>query len=45
MKYACRAGTTGAYAGDPGATSWYDRNSQGTTHPVGLKAAECLGPL
>jgi formylglycine-generating enzyme required for sulfatase activity len=36
-EYACRAGTTGAYTTDPAATSWYDRNSGGTTHPVGAK--------
>jgi formylglycine-generating enzyme required for sulfatase activity len=36
-EYACRAGTTGAYAGDIPAMSWFDTNSGGTTHPVGLK--------
>ncbi len=34
-EYACRAGTTGAYAGDPAKLSWYDRTSGGSTHPVG----------
>jgi formylglycine-generating enzyme required for sulfatase activity len=42
-EYACRAGTTGAYAGDPDAMSWYDRNSGGTTHPVGAKQPNAWG--
>jgi formylglycine-generating enzyme required for sulfatase activity len=42
-EYACRAGTTGAYASDPAATSWYDRNSGGTTHPVGTKQPNAWG--
>lgn len=42
-EYACRAGTTGGYAGDPAATSWYDRNSGGTTHPVGTKQPNAWG--
>jgi formylglycine-generating enzyme required for sulfatase activity len=42
-EYACRAGTTGAYATDPAATSWYDRNSGGTTHPVGAKQPNAWG--
>jgi formylglycine-generating enzyme required for sulfatase activity len=42
-EYACRAGTTGAYATDPAATSWYDRNSGGTTHPVGVKQPNAWG--
>lgn len=33
-EYACRAGTTGATAGDLTAMSWYDLNSDETTHPV-----------
>lgn len=36
-EYAFRAGTTGAYVGEPEATAWYDRNSGATTHPVGEK--------
>jgi formylglycine-generating enzyme required for sulfatase activity len=31
-EYACRAGTTGQYAGDPEKISWYDLNSGDTTH-------------
>lgn len=33
-EYACRAGTKETYTGDVTATSWYDSNSGGTTHPV-----------
>ncbi len=42
-EYACRAGTTGAYATDPAETSWYDRNSGGTTHLVGAKLPNAWG--
>lgn len=42
-EYACRAGTTGAYAGDTPAMCWYDRNSGGTTHPVGTKQPNAWG--
>jgi len=42
-EYACRAGPSGAYATDPAATSWYDRNSGGTTHPVGMKQPNAWG--
>ncbi len=42
-EYACRAGTTGAYAGEPDALSWYDRNSNGSTHPVGEKQPNAWG--
>ncbi|MBO5436135.1 MAG: formylglycine-generating enzyme family protein, partial [Thermoguttaceae bacterium] len=38
-EYACRAGTTGAYAGDLDAMGWYEDNSGGKTHPVGQKKA------
>jgi formylglycine-generating enzyme required for sulfatase activity len=33
-EYACRAGTTTAYAGPVEAMAWYDENSERTTHPV-----------
>ena len=33
-EYACRAGTTGPYAGPIEAMAWYDENSDRTTHPV-----------
>jgi formylglycine-generating enzyme required for sulfatase activity len=36
-EYACRAGTTGDYAGDLDAMAWYNANSGNTTHPVGTK--------
>ena len=44
-EYACRAGTTGAYAGtgrldDMG---WYSSNSGDTTHPVGQKKPNAWG--
>jgi formylglycine-generating enzyme required for sulfatase activity len=42
-EYACRAGTTGAYATNPDETSWFDRNSGGTTHPVGAKQPNLWG--
>jgi len=42
-EYACRAGTTGDYAGDLDAMAWYDKNSGGTTHPVGTKLANAWG--
>ena len=42
-EYACRAGTTGAYAGDLDAMAWYSQNSGGTTHPVGQKQANAWG--
>ncbi|HNJ44470.1 MAG TPA: formylglycine-generating enzyme family protein, partial [Acidobacteriota bacterium] len=37
-EYACRAGTTEDYAGYLDAMAWYDKNSEGKTHPVGQKA-------
>ncbi|MDP3071053.1 MAG: formylglycine-generating enzyme family protein [Opitutaceae bacterium] len=42
-EYACRAGTTGAYAGDPAAMAWHSANSDGTTHPVGQKRPNAWG--
>jgi formylglycine-generating enzyme required for sulfatase activity len=35
-EYACRAGTTGKYAGEIEAMAWYDTNSGAQTHPVAL---------
>ncbi len=42
-EYACRAGTTGPFAGDLDAMAWYAKNSGGTTHPVGLKKPNAWG--
>ncbi len=42
-EYACRAGTTGNYAGNLDAMAWYAANSGGTTHPVGTKKANGWG--
>ncbi len=42
-EYACRAGTTGAYAGEPNAMTWFEANSGGTTHPVGQKKPNAWG--
>jgi len=36
-EYACRAGTTGDYAGDIAEMGWYDLNADSTTHPVAQK--------
>lgn len=36
-EYACRAGTSGDYAGDLNSMAWYGENSGGTTHAVGTK--------
>jgi formylglycine-generating enzyme required for sulfatase activity len=36
-EYACRAGTTGDYAGNPSEMAWYSENSGGRTHWVGTK--------
>lgn len=38
-EYACRAGTTGDYAGDLASMAWYRDNSGATTHAVGQKQA------
>jgi len=42
-EYACRAGTTGAYAGDLDSMGWYDKNSGNKTHAVGTKRANAWG--
>ena len=42
-EYACRAGTTGAYAGSLDAMGWYDANSGSKTHEVGGKQANGWG--
>ena len=44
-EYACRAGTTGAYAGNGKLDDmgWYWDNSGGKTHPVGQKRANAWG--
>jgi formylglycine-generating enzyme required for sulfatase activity len=42
-EYACRAGTTGPYAGDLDAMAWYAQNSERTTHPVGAKQPNVWG--
>jgi len=42
-EYACRAGTTGAYAGDLDAMGWNDGNSGSQTHAVGQKRANGWG--
>lgn len=33
-EYACRAGSTGDYAGNINSMAWHEANSGGTTHPV-----------
>lgn len=42
-EYACRAGTTGTYPGEPDAMGWNAGNSGGTTHPVGRKQPNAWG--
>jgi formylglycine-generating enzyme required for sulfatase activity len=42
-EYACRAGTTGVYAGEIEAMAWYDANSGGETHPVAQKQPNAWG--
>src|SRR5262249_2366878 len=42
-EYACRAGTTGDYAGDLDAMAWYEKNSDGKTHSVGQKRPNAFG--
>jgi len=42
-EYACRAGTTGDYAGDVDALGWYSKNSDNKSHPIGQKQANAFG--
>jgi formylglycine-generating enzyme required for sulfatase activity len=42
-EYACRAGTTGPFAGEIDALAWYDANSGGQTHPVASKRPNAWG--
>jgi len=42
-EYACRAGTTGAYAGDLDEMGWYWDNSGDEIHPVGQKKPNAWG--
>jgi formylglycine-generating enzyme required for sulfatase activity len=42
-EYACRAGTTGDYAGNLTAMAWYSDNAGNKTHPVGQKQANAFG--
>jgi formylglycine-generating enzyme required for sulfatase activity len=42
-EYACRAGTIGAFSGEPEAMAWHSNNSGGTTHPVAQKRPNAWG--
>ena len=42
-EYACRAGTTGDYAGNLDGMAWYNQNSGNTTHPAAQKQANAWG--
>jgi len=42
-EYACRAGTTGPYAGNLDAMAWYKKNSGQKTQPVGTKQPNAWG--
>jgi formylglycine-generating enzyme required for sulfatase activity len=42
-EYACRAGSTGDYAGDLDSMAWYDKNSDNQTHVVGTKQPNAFG--
>ncbi len=42
-EYACRAGTTGDFAGELQQIGWYKQNSAGRLHPVGLKRPNAWG--
>ena len=42
-EYACRAGTTGDYAGELSLMAWYSDNSDSKPHPVGQKSPNRWG--
>ncbi len=42
-EYACRAGATGAYAGNLDEMAWYSSNAGDKTHPVGQKQPNTFG--
>ena len=42
-EHACRAGTTGLYAGEIGAMGWSQHNSWGRPHPVAQKQPNAWG--
>lgn len=42
-EYAARAKTTGAYPGNLDSMAWYDKNSGGKTHEVGMKVQNDFG--
>jgi formylglycine-generating enzyme required for sulfatase activity len=42
-EYAARAGTTGPFAGNLDAMTWYNGNASGRTHPVGQKQPNAFG--
>jgi formylglycine-generating enzyme required for sulfatase activity len=42
-EYACRAGSSGNYAGKLDQVAWYDDDSGNTTHPVGKKQPNAWG--
>ncbi|MCM3900261.1 MAG: formylglycine-generating enzyme family protein [Pyrinomonadaceae bacterium] len=42
-EYACRAGTTGDYAGDVNRMAWFSQNSESKTHDVGGKRPNAWG--
>ena len=42
-EYACRAGTTGDYAGNLSEMAWYSENSENRTHLVGQKQPNAWG--
>ena len=42
-EYACRAGTTGAFAGDPDSMAWYARNAGSKPHAVKTRQANAWG--
>ena len=42
-EYACRAGTTGPYAGDLALMAWFDDNSGNSTHPVKQRKPNAWG--